>query len=166
MLEIEHTEPYLYRAVIPGEEVVEGLRYWIEALDAEGRQTAFPEGGPGDPLSVIVTGDERPPTVIHEPIHSAPAGQPLTVSAQVHDPSGVAWVRLRYRSVTQFQDYRTLEMRPTGRADEHRATVPGEHLDPQWDWMYLIEVMDACGNGAIYPDLESETPYVIVRLER
>ena len=100
------------------------------------------------------------------PIHSAPAGKPLTVSAQVRDPSGVAWVHLRYRSVTQFEDYRTLEMRPTGRADEYQATVPGAHLDPQWDWMYLIEVMDACGNGAIHPDLEVETPYVVVRLER
>jgi hypothetical protein len=32
--------------------------------------------------------------------------------------------------------------------------------------MYLIEAMDACGNGAIYPDLEVETPYVVVQLER
>ena len=37
--------PTLYRAVIPGEEVVEGLRYWIEALDAEGRQAAYPASG-------------------------------------------------------------------------------------------------------------------------
>jgi hypothetical protein len=57
-------------------------------------------------------------------------------------------------------------MRPTRRADEYQATVPGEHLDPQWDFMYLIEAMDACGNGTIYPDLEVETPYVVVRLER
>ena len=90
----------------------------------------------------------------------------MTVTAQVHDPSGVVWVRLRYRSVTQFQDYRTFEMLPTGRTDEYRATVPGEHVDPQWDFMYLIEAMDACGNGAIYKDLELETPYVVVRLER
>ena len=76
------------------------------------------------------------------------------------------WVRLRYRSVTQFQEYQTLDMLPTGQADEYRATVPGEHLDPGWDFMYLIEAMDACGNGAIYPDLEVETPYVVVRLER
>ena len=36
----------------------------------------------------------------------------------------------------------------------------------EWDFMYLIEVMDNCGNGNIYPDLETETPYVVVRLER
>jgi hypothetical protein len=166
VIEAKENEPYLYRAAIPGAGVVAGLYYWIEALDAEGRQAVFPAGGPDDPLAVIVTEDERPPTVSHEPIRSAPAGQPLTVTAQVYDPSGMAWVRLRYRSVTQFQDYSTLEMRPTGRADEYQATVPAEHLDPQWDWTYLIEAMDACGNGAIYPDLEVETPYIVVRLER
>jgi hypothetical protein len=32
--------------------------------------------------------------------------------------------------------------------------------------MYLIEVMDNCGNGKIYPDLEVETPYVVVQLDR
>jgi hypothetical protein len=165
-LAMESSQPDLYRAVIPGDEVIEGLRYWIEVQDADGRRTTFPEKGPASPLSVTVTNDERPPAVVHAPICAAPAGRPLTVSAQVRDPSGVAWVRLRYRSVTQFQDYRTLEMRPTGRADEYRATVPGKHLDPQWDFMYLIEAMDACGNGTIYPDLEVETPYVVVRLER
>jgi hypothetical protein len=32
--------------------------------------------------------------------------------------------------------------------------------------MYLIEVMDNKGNGRIYPDLNKETPYVIVTLNR
>ncbi len=32
--------------------------------------------------------------------------------------------------------------------------------------MYLIEVMDNRGNGKIYPDLNKETPYVVVRLVR
>jgi hypothetical protein len=164
-LDMTGSEPSLYYAVIPGAEVVEGLRYWIEALDDAGRQSAFPEGGPGDPLSVTVADDNEPPTVIHEPIRAAPAGKPLTVMAQVRDPSGVRWARLRYRSVTQFQDYRSLDMLPTGRPDEYQATVPGEHVDPQWDFMYLIEAMDNCGNGTIYPNLEVETPYVVARLE-
>ena len=30
--------------------------------------------------------------------------------------------------------------------------------------MYYIEVLDRYGNGAIYPDLNVETPYVIVNL--
>jgi dienelactone hydrolase len=32
--------------------------------------------------------------------------------------------------------------------------------------MYFIEVIDKRGNGKIYPDLEKETPYVVVRLRR
>jgi len=37
---------------------------------------------------------------------------------------------------------------------------------PEWDLMYFIEVMDHLGNGRLYPDLEVELPYVVVRLER
>ena len=57
--------------------------------------------------------------MIHTSITTAPAGQPLTITATVRDPAGVQWVRLRYRSVTQFQEFRSLEMRPTGQADEY-----------------------------------------------
>jgi hypothetical protein len=39
-------------------------------------------------------------------------------------------------------------------------------VDPKWDFMYLIEVMDNCGNGKIYPDFSVEKPYIVVRLKR
>jgi len=116
--------------------------------------------------SVAVTNDNEPPEVKHNPITSAPAGNPLTISAEVSDSSGVKWVRLRYRSVTQYQDFQTMEMLRTGVKNQYLAEVPGECLDPKWDFMYLIEVMDNAGNGKIYPDLEVEAPYIIVRLER
>jgi hypothetical protein len=32
--------------------------------------------------------------------------------------------------------------------------------------MYFVEVLDAKGNGRMYPDLEKELPYVIVQLAR
>ena len=75
-------------------------------------------------------------------------------------------VRLRYRSLTQYQDYRTLEMLPSDGNDQYVAVVPAEHLVPEWDFMYLIEVMDSHGNGKIYPDLEKEMPYIVVHLQR
>jgi hypothetical protein len=84
----------------------------------------------------------------------------------VRDPSGVKWVRLRYRSVNQQQDYRTLPMHPSGEKDGYQAVIPAAHVVPAWDLMYLIEVMDNQGNGKIYPDLNKETPYVVVRLLR
>src|SRR5262249_8426494 len=80
--------------------------------------------------------------------------------------SGVKTVRLRYRSVNQYQDYRTLEMTPTGKKDQYQGVIPADHVVPKWDLMYFIEVIDNRGNGKIYPDLEKETPYVVVRLQR
>ncbi|MBT3201452.1 MAG: hypothetical protein HN350_16245 [Phycisphaerales bacterium] len=115
---------------------------------------------------LTVTDDTTAPTVTHKPIATAPAEKPLTITADVRDAAGVKWVRLRYRSVTQFEDYRTLEMKPTGQKDQYRCVVPGEHIPAKWDFMYLLEVMDKNGNGTIWPDLNERTPYIIIRLKR
>jgi len=112
------------------------------------------------------TGDREPPRVDHERIRTEPAGQPLRVTARVNDPSGVQAVRLRYRHVTQFEDYATLDMRPTGEPGVFAATVPGDFLTPQWDFMYFIEATDAAGNGRNWPDLATDQPYVVVTLVR
>ena len=116
--------------------------------------------------SLAGDGDNQPPDVTHRPVTTAPVGQPLTITAQVRDPSGVKWVRLRYRNVNQHEDYRTLSMLPAGDPDRYLAVVPAEHVVPDWDLMYLIEVMDNRGNGQIYPDFNRETPYIVVRLSR
>ncbi len=110
--------------------------------------------------------DNTPPEVNHRHVSDAPAGKPLTITAEVSDPSGVKWARVLYRGVNQIFDYRELAMHPTGRKDEYRVTIPAEQIDPKWDFMYLIEVMDTRGNGRIYPDPEEETPYIVVRLIR
>jgi hypothetical protein len=68
--------------------------------------------------------------------------------------------------VNQREDYRTLPMAPTEAKDRYRAVIPAEDIPPTWDLMYFIEAMDNDGNGRIYPDLNKETPYVIVRLQR
>jgi hypothetical protein len=57
-------------------------------------------------------------------------------------------------------------MAQTGKKDEYKAVVPGKAVAAKWDFMYLIEVMDNKGNGKIYPELEKETPYVVVKLKR
>ena len=173
--DMERTAPLLYQARLPaareGEAPAEprlsdGMSYFLEATDVDGRRATWPAEGQAKPVRVSITDDHDPPALAHEPIRSAPAGKPLTVRAEVRDPSGVKWVRLRYRSVTQFQDYRTLPMVPTGRSDVFEAVVPAEHVDPKWDFMSFFEVMDNCGNGRIYPDLERETPYIVVKLQR
>jgi len=157
--DMKRGEPSVYRATIKARDVTAALHYMIEA-SGSGLRTET------DPIAVAVTVDNKAPRVKHEHISRAPAGEPLAITARVSDAVGVKWVRLRYRSVTQFQDYRTLEMKATDTAGEYKAVVPGRDVDAKYDFMYLIEVMDNNGNGAIYPDMEKETPYVVVRLDR
>jgi len=112
-------------------------------------------------------GDGEPPTVDHRPVTSAPAGMPLTVDARVQDPAGVKWVRLRYRNVNQQEDFRTLPMVPNEKSNGHyRAAIPAEHVTQSRDLMYFLEVMDLQGNGRIHPDLNKETPYFVVKIQR
>ena len=101
-----------------------------------------------------------------QPVITAPVDQPLTIRVKVSASAGIKWVRLRYRSVNQKEDYQTLNMVQTGEKDSFVATVPAESVNKKWDFMYLIEVMDNNGNGKIYPDLNKETPYIIVKLIR
>lgn len=110
--------------------------------------------------------DRAIPVVEHERITTAPTGQPLRIVAHATDSAGVSSLRLRYRHVTQYEDYATLEMQPTGRPDEYAATIPGEFLEPKWDLMYFIEAIDHAGSGTHWPDFTREPPYVFVRLQR
>lgn len=112
------------------------------------------------------SGDRTPPTIEQEPVVSAVIGKPLRIVARAVDSSGVRFVRLRYRHVTQYEDYATLDMQPTGRPDEYAATIPLDFIDPQWDLMYFIEGVDSEGNGTHWPDFEREAPYVFVHLQR
>ena len=158
-VDMKRTEPFVYHAVIKGKDVRAGLNYLIEASDGSGRART-------ESISVVVTNDNEPPRIRHNRVKSAAAGKPLTVTAEVRDRSGVKWVRLRYRSVTQFQDYKTLDMIETKKKGQYKVVVSGEDIVAKWDFMYLFEVMDNKGNGKIYPDLEQETPYVMVKLRR
>ena len=110
--------------------------------------------------------DSVAPYVAHQPVTTTPVGKPVTITAMVSAPSGIKSVRLRYRSVNQHQDYRTLPMLPTGEKAEWSAVIPPENIPPTWDLMYYIEAMDNDGNGRMYPDLNKETPYIIVKLQR
>ncbi len=106
------------------------------------------------------------PRIDGDRVKGAPAGQPLRISARVSSSAGIAHVRLRYRPVTQFEDYATIEMQPSGKPGIYAATVPGDALSTRWDFMYFVEAIDKAGNGAMWPDLLKETPYVIVKIQR
>ena len=102
----------------------------------------------------------------HQPVVSAPVGKPITISVKVSATDGIKWINLLYRSVNQDVEYKNLPMLPSAEKDKYEATVPADQINPKWDFMYLIEVMDNNKKGKIYPEFEKETPYVIVKLIR
>ena len=80
-------------------------------------------GSSDDPVGEVGTprtaGDRSPPVVKHEPILTSPVGRPLRIVVRASYSLDVKSLRLRYRHVTQYEDYATLEMQPAGRPDEY-----------------------------------------------
>ena len=134
----------------------------LKALEAQARSPA--DRGSG--TAVRAPRVEVPVTVDNDRTTVAAAGEPLRIVARATAASGLRSLRLRYRHVTQYEDYLTLDMRPTGRPDEYEATIPADFVIPQWDLMYFIEAIDRAGNGAHLPDFQREAPYVFVHLRR
>ncbi len=95
-----------------------------------------------------------------------PVGPDMEVTAQVTAPAGVKWVRLRYRHATQYEDYQTAEMTLDAKTGNYTARIPSSFADPKWALMYFVEVVDKTGAGRQFPDLETETPYVVAAPKR
>jgi hypothetical protein len=156
----------LYQLTVPSDQISNGMEYYIKVADKKGKTFYWPEEGSGAPIRIAVTDDHDPPEVEIDRVFNAPVRQPFKVSVKVEDRAGVKWVRLRYRHVTQFEDYQLVEMTYNIESGKYEGIIPGHFLIPEWDLMYFIECMDAHGNGCMYPDLENEAPYIIVGLER
>ena len=105
-------------------------------------------------------------TVIHQPLAGIVAGKPVVISVKVQAQAGIKWVRLKYRSVNQEEEYKTLPMEATSEKGVYRVTVPADAVEATWDFMYFIEMMDNRQAGSIYPDLDVQTPYFVVKVNR
>ena len=92
-----------------------------------------------------------------ERIATAKLNRELKVSAQVEDPSGIQQVVLRYRRVSQFEDYQSIEMVYNAYLKRYEAVITAQFFDGNYDVMYYIEAIDTKGNGRMYPDMETET---------
>jgi len=57
-----------------------------------------------------------------------------------------------------------LAMKPVDDQGHYEAVIPGDRIDPQFDFMYLIQARGNNHRGAMFPDFNQETPYFIVRL--
>jgi hypothetical protein len=104
--------------------------------------------------------------ISHQPVKTLPSGDPLKVTIKVTSEAGIKWVSLSYRNVNQDIEYNTIPMRQTGEADTYEAIVPADQINPRWDFMYFIKIMNNDGNGIIHPNFNTETPYIIVKLIR
>jgi hypothetical protein len=136
------------------------MSYFIEALDEGGGSTACP------PVWVTVTADSQPPRVQLMPVAAAEPERDLRVAARVEDPAGVKSVRLRFRHLTQYEDYQSLEMALDATSGLYTAHIPASFVLRKWDLMFFVEAIDNHGNGRMYPDLEVEMPYVVVPVKR
>ncbi|HEY4112374.1 hypothetical protein [Puia sp.] len=96
----------------------------------------------------------------------APAKKSVNIRLNASAPRGIKWIRLFYRAVNQQLEYKHLPMERNGSTGEYQAIIPASDIDPGYDLMYYIELMDKSGRGRIYPDLNKETPYKIIKLIR
>ena len=141
------------------------LEVSLKELEGQGSAAVMSENKEKVWTPAPVTVSAAPRVEHARPVGVRP-GEPLRLTARVTAPGGIAAVRLRYRHVTQFEDYAALEMQRTSDTDEFTATVPGDFLVPQWDFMYFIEAIARDGQGIQWPDLAQEAPYVIIKLKR
>ncbi|MFL6414663.1 MAG: hypothetical protein ACJ74Y_03205 [Bryobacteraceae bacterium] len=124
--------------------------------------TAKPEASHHSPLASV----PKPPSAKVSAVGIAEPGHDFPVSARVEAQSGVKSVRLRYRHVTQTEDYQTAEMSLDPSSGSYTGHIPAAFIDKKWDLMYFIEAIGKNGGGRMYPDLEVEQPYVIVSVQR
>lgn len=97
---------------------------------------------------------------------SVEAGKPVDIHIKVSAPHGIKWIRLCYRAVNQQLEYKDLPMEPDGSPDGYKAVIPSGDIDPAYDLMYYIALMDRDSHGRIYPDVNKGTPYRIIKLKR
>ena len=106
------------------------------------------------------------PTATLLPAAPAVVGSPVSVTARVAASNGVQWVRLRYRHLNQQEDYETTEMQLQPGSGLYTGTIPAAFVDPKWNLQYFVEVVDRTGLGRQFPDLDVETPYVVLAVQR
>jgi hypothetical protein len=148
-------------------------RHWKEELaklekdfaDLQAQRPAATGEQKALPVPVSST-DQQPPSVTIQTVTAATVGEPLRIAAVVRDPAGVQAVRLRYRHLTQYEDYNTLPMTLDPKSGAYTASIPAAFIVPRWDLMFFVEAVDKHGNGRNYPDFEVETPYVVVPVRR
>jgi hypothetical protein len=137
------------------------LRSGLQAL--EELRKSLPEKS-ATTLPAAFKGD--PPQIELLPVKPAARGADLAISIKRAGGPPIKAVRLRYRHLTQYEDYRTAEMTADPGTNVYHTSIPGAFITREWDLMYFVEVIGDNGIGTIAPDLDREAPYRIVPVVR
>ncbi len=156
---MRESSPGMYQTEIPPATEV----YSIEAVDSAGNRAVFPSTGGNITLPIA---SNRPSEIALQPAPSARPGEDLLITARPAAQTILKSLRLRYRHLTQYEDYETLDMRLDPDTGLYTGRIPGAFITPKWDLIYYIEAIGQNGNGRIYPDLDQETPYIIATVQR
>lgn len=146
-------------------EELPALQAGLRNLEAERRKAPATTAVRSVPARARST-DHDAPKLELLPVDRARPGVDLDVRVRAGDRSGIKAVRLRYRHVTQYEDYLTTPMILDASTGLYGARIPGRFIVRDWDLMYFVEAVDTAGNGTLAPDLEKETPYRMVEVAR
>lgn len=141
------------------------LQHGLEKLKAQRRETRVQGTCTVARLAVPLSFGAPPRIDLPHP-GPARSGQDLRITVLAKDPTAVASLRLRYRHLTQFEDYQTVEMTLGPQPGVYVGQIPGSFITTRWDLMYFVEAIGKDGSGRNYPDLEVAAPYVIVPVLR
>lgn len=143
-------------------------RHWSEELPkleaGLAKLRAEGQAQPATRFSLDTRTPGNPPMVHIDPAPMARAGVDLRVTARAG--AGASKLALRYRHLTQWEDYRSVDMSLDSATGIWSARIPGDFIDRKWDLIYFIEATGTNGAGRNYPDLDVSAPYVIVPVER
>lgn len=152
---------------IPGIHDIPEIRYYLTFSTADGMEVIYPSSGKLQPLVTGIYTDTQPPHIEFYPLTRPRPGQPVEIHVVASDESGIKWVRLRYRHLTQYEDYKSIDMSVSENgAGDYKGVIPGNFVEFEWDLMYFIEAMDQNGNARMYPEFEKGMPYKIIELDR
>jgi hypothetical protein len=139
------------------------IQYSIEASDTAGNRSVFP--ATGENIRFITASNRQPKLVLQQAPKATP-GNDLLITAKADAQTKLKSLRLRFRHLTQYEDYETTDMQLDPATGLYAGKIPGAYITSKWDLIYYLEAIDQNGHGRIYPDLDLETPYLIVAVRR
>jgi MYXO-CTERM domain-containing protein len=138
-----------------------GVDYYIRATDAANNVALDPSGAPGTVHTfTVVNLDNTGPSIVHTAIaNGQPANAAVSIQATVTDPSGVQWVRLRYRTQGGVPTYAQVNLTNVS-GNVWQGQIPATAVQaPGVDYYLQASDGSATANLSYAPPTAPTTPY-------